>query len=376
MTCETPRITTVIFFLLAFAASLFAQDPVGTPPPIIIEDDEVINVDSRLVVVPVSVTDGNGEPVKGLGAESFTVLENQRRQDIVEVSNAEKVPLEIALLFDISGSTDPMFKFEQETAARFLQEVMRPEDRATIFTIGEIPIMLQSRNVAFRSIETIRGLQPTKQYTAFFDTVSAAATYLRINADAKSRKVVVAITDGEDTNSRGIKKGFAEVYAKIGNQINSITTKEYRELLVKKRNEIRKREQNRTLKSLQDGDVVFYSINPAGGSLTLNKISKFGQSNMDRFASETGGTAFLPKFLPINLRSNYENNSNIRQNTDTLKQIFSKLRNELQAQYLVQYYSNNEFPANKYVNVKTNVNLNLPQGITVRSRKGYFVKKQ
>jgi len=374
MTYRTPYTALTSIFVLVFAVASAAQTPVKTPPPLIIEDNEVITVDSRLVIVPVSVTDGNGQPVKGLCPEYFSIRENKRPQEIVEVSDAEKVPLEIALLFDISGSTDPMFKFEQETAAKFLQDVMRPEDRATIFTIGESPILLQKRNVAYRSIETIRNLQPTKQYTAFYDTVMAAAIYLRNNANPKSRKVVIAITDGEDTNSADIKRAFADMYNSI--DINKFTTKEYRALLVKKRDEIRTDVQNKSLKQLQDADTVFYSVNPAGSSYKLNKISQYGQDNMQRFADETGGTAFLPKFLPIDLKSNYENNSNLKQNSDTLSRIFSHLKNELQAQYLVQYYSNNDFPANKYVNVETGVNLSLPQGLNIRSRKGYFVKKQ
>ncbi len=368
---------TIIAAALLFAISGVsgAQSPKGTPPPLVIESDEVIKVDSRLVIVPVSVTDGNGMPVKGLGPESFRILENKRTQDVVEVSDAEKAPLEIALLFDISGSTDPMFKFEQETAAKFLQDVMRPEDRATIFTIGASPVLLQTRNIAYRSIETIRGLQPTKQYTAFYDTVMAAADYLKENADPKSRKVVIAITDGEDTNSEGVRRGFSKVYSDLGQRINSITTKQLREMLAEKRNEIRIREQDKTLQRLQNADTVFYSVNPAGSSYKLNKMSQFGQANMERFASETGGNAFLPKFLPIDLKSAYENDSNLAQNTNTLTQIFSQLKNELQAQYLVQYYSDGDYPENKYVEVELGVNLNLPQGIHVRSRKGYFVKK-
>ena len=377
MTLKSPHtILSILFAVTCLVQVHLAQTPAPTPPPLVIESDEEINIDSRLVIVPVSITDGNGEPVKGLGAEHFLIREGNRAQEVVEVSPAKDVPLEIALLFDISGSTDPMFKFEQETAAKFLQEVMRPQDRATIFTIGESPKLLQSRNVAYRSIETIRGLQPTKQYTAFYDTVSAAANYLRANASAKSRKVVIAISDGEDTNSEGIKRGFSQVYAEVGERLNTITTKEYRALLVEKRNEIRLLEQGKTLKTLQNADTVFYSVNPAGSSYKLNKISEFGQSNMERFATETGGSAFLPKFLPIDLKSSLRNKYNLKQNTEMLSKIFSQLRNELQAQYLVQYYSNNDFPANKYVNVDLKVNLQLPQGLSVRARKGYYVKKQ
>ncbi len=357
---------------------MFAQDtsPTTTPAPVIEDDDEILTIESRLVIVPVSVTDGNGNPVKGLAKENFRLKEENKLQEIAEVSAADEIPLEIALLFDVSASTDPMFKFEQETAAKFLQDVMRSKDRATIFTIGETPRLLQNRNVAFRSIETIKGIQPTKQYTAFYDTVAAAAAYLRKNAPAKSRKVIIAITDGEDTNSIGVKIGFSQVYAAIDRRKNRITTKELRELLVTKRNQIRKREQNKTLNKIQDADTVFYSINPAGSSYKLNKISMFGQSNMQRFANETGGTAFLPKFLPIDLKSNYENSANLKKNTKTLERIFKQLTSELQSQYLLQYYSDGEFPENKFVKLSVNVDLNLPQGLKIRSRRGYFVKNQ
>ena len=365
----------VFAIIFSFVTPSFSQT-LPPPPPIIEEDKGIIKVESRLVIVPVSVTDGNGNPIKGLAKENFRVKENARGQEIAEVSDAEKVPLEIAVLFDVSASTDPMFEFERKTAAQFLQEVMRPVDRATIFTIGEKPILLQRRNVSYRSIETIRKIQPTRQYTAFYDTVSAAAKYLLLNAPPKSRKIVIAITDGEDTNSIGVNQGFSQVYASIEKQKNTITTKKLRRLLVDKRREVKLVEQGKTLRNLQNADTVFYSINPAGSSYKLNKLSQFGQNNMQRFAEETGGTAFLPNFLPIDLKSNYQNSTNISKNTKTLQKIFSQLANELQAQYLVQYYSDGEYPVNKFVKVDVNTNLNLPQGVRIRARQGYFVKNQ
>ncbi len=130
-------------------------------------------------------------------------------------------------------------------------------------------------------------------------------------------------------------------------------------------------EQNKVLKSLQNADTVFYSINPAGSSYTLNKISQFGQSNMQRFADETGGTAFLPKFQPIDTKDQLQNDGNMRKNTEVLEKIFQQLANELQAQYLVQYYSDTEFPNNKYVNL--DVSLQNPGNLKLRARQGYFV---
>ena len=131
-------------------------------------------------------------------------------------------------------------------------------------------------------------------------------------------------------------------------------------------------ERARVLRSLQNADTVFYSINPAGSSFQLNKMSVFGQENMQKFAEETGGTAFLPKFLPVDTKDSFQNSSNTRKNTEMLDLIFRQLSNELRSQYLVQYYSESDFPANKFVKL----DLSLPTRATlrIRARQGYYVK--
>ncbi len=365
--------SSIFLLILAFAFSAFAQTPKPTATPAADDDDgEVIRVDSRLVVVPVSVTDAAGQPVLGLKAQDFRILEENKRQEIAQVSDAEKVPLEIAILFDVSASTDAMFQFEQETAAKFLQEVMRPEDRATIFSIGERPNLIQPRDTADKSAVSVKRIQPTKQFTAFYDTVKAAADYLQKNAPQGRRKVIVVISDGEDTNSEGVRRGFASVYTSLGKEINTISSEKLRNLLGSKRDEIRTKEQARVLQNLQNADAVFYSINPSGGSLQLNKISQFGQSNLQKFADQTGGTAFLPKFQPITLKDNLQNSYNAKFNQETLTKIFRQLASELQAQYLVQYYSESNFPLDKYV--KLDVGLQNTNNLRVRARQGYFVK--
>lgn len=361
-------------FIAAFASTLsaLAQTPVPTPP--VVEDDgEVIKIDSRLVVVPVSVLDANGQPVNGLKEQDFRVSEDNKVQEVAQVADAEKVPLEIALLFDVSASTDSMFQFQQETAAQFLKDVMRPDDRATIFSVGEGPRLIQARDVADKSAIAIKSIQPTKSFTAFYDSVAVAADYLQKNAPSGRRKVIVVISDGEDTNSDRIRKAVQNGYDRLGEKINTLDSKSLYQLTVANRNEASIREQNYVLKSLQNADTVFYSINPAGSSYQLNKISMFGQSNMQRFADETGGTAFLPKFQPIDLKDQMQNSSNTKRNQETLTAIFRQLANELQAQYLVQYYSDADFPANKYV--KLDVGLTAPQKLRVRARRGYFVKQ-
>ena len=369
------RVRSILFILAAisiFSFSIKAQNPPPPPPPTIDESKEVIKIDSRLVVIPVSVTDAAGQPVTGLTAKDFSVLEENKRQEIAEVSDAEKVPLEIALLFDISASTDPMFKFEQETAAKFLREVMRPDDRATIFTIGANPVVVQARGTAESSAAAVKAIQPTKQFTAFYDTVKAATDYLQKNAPEGRRKVIVVISDGEDTNSVMIAKAIQDGYRSLGKKLDTLDSKSLYQFTLTKRNEATAKEQMRILKSLQDADTVFYSINPAGSSYKLNKMSVVGQSNLQKFADDTGGTAFLPKFLPVDVKDPYENTANMKKNTETLETIFRQLANELRAQYLVQYYSDADYPNGRYVNIK--VGLQNPQNHKLRAREGYFVK--
>lgn len=369
-----PQFLYLFAIITLFSFSVFAQNP--TPTPKVENDDDPIKVSSRLVVVPVSVTDTSGQPILGLTAKDFFVSEENRAQTIERVSDADKVPLEIAILFDVSSSTGPMFQFEQETAAKFLQDVMRPEDHATIFTIGAKPLMIQARDTSDKSAVSIKSIQPPDklQYTAFYDTVRIAADYLDKNAKPGTRRVIVVISDGEDTNSEGVRNALEAGYRKLGKKVDTLDSKSLYELTVTNRNEASLREQNRVLKSLQNADTVFYSINPAGASYQLNKMSQFGQSNLDKFALQTGGTAFLPKFQSISLKDNLQNSYNMKKNQETLTTIFRQLANELRAQYLVQYYSEADFPVNRYVNLK--VGLNNPQSLKVRARQGYFVKDQ
>jgi hypothetical protein len=179
----------------------------------------------------------------------------------------------------------------------------------------------------------------------------------------------VIISDGEDTNSEGVVKAIWNAERKL---TDSVQGQELRAFRVKARDAAKIAEQTKVIKSLQNADTVFYSINPAGSSYLLNKISQFGQSNMQKFADETGGTAFLPKFAPVDLKDNLQNSTNLRKNQEMLTRIFQQLANELQAQYLVQYYSEAEFPNNRYV--KLDVSLQNPRNLKVRARQGYFAK--
>ncbi|HZH33418.1 MAG TPA: VWA domain-containing protein [Pyrinomonadaceae bacterium] len=361
----------VIFVIgLFLAVSAKAQQPTPTPAPKeeVVDDTEVLRVTSNLVAVPVSVTNANGEPVKGLTATDFRLDEEGRLQKIEEIGSADQVPLEIALLFDVSSSVNKIFELQKEAAARFLQNVMKPEDRATIFLISNTPMQGQARQTAEITATKVRAIAPASvsTATAFYDTVTAAVQFLNKNAPARSRRVVLVLSDGEDNNSALTRK--SETASILGRQINTLTQKDLnqRAALTAKAHTAG---QAKVLRDLQNGDTVFYSINPSGPSVRLNIASQRAQTGMQKFADETGGTAFLPQFVSATETSYFT-----QRNTETLERIFRQISAELRAQYLLQYYSEGEFPTGRYVKLKVGL-VNRPN-LRIRARSGYFAKNQ
>jgi hypothetical protein len=192
---------------------------------------------------------------------------------------------------------------------------------------------------------------------------------LQKNAPQRSRRVIVALTDGEDNWSDLTREAEKSTYRDI--DINKLT-QEMRNKLAARTDAAHTSAQTQILKDLQNADTVFYAINPAGDSYKLNKISTRAQIGMDRFAGDTGGTAFLPRFASTTSKDQMQNTSNMARNKETLARIFNQLAGELRAQYLIQYYSEADYPLNKYVALKVNVQ-NATAG-KVKARQGYFVK--
>jgi Ca-activated chloride channel family protein len=362
-----------LFFTLLIAAISFlsvqAQTPTPTPKPD--DEGEVLRVTSTLVTVPVSVTDAAGQPVQGLAKTDFQIAEENKTQQVEEIGSAEQVPLEIALLIDVSGSTNKIFELEKNAAAEFLRGVMRADDRATVFFITDKPIMAQGRDNAENTAVKVRSIQATRSSTAFYDTVTAAAKYLGQYAPPRSRRVVLVLSDGEDNFSEYTRTNAVKDFDR-NLDINKLTRKEQEERRQQRESLTAKRHapaQAAVLKALQNADTVFYSLNPSGPSVRLNVASQRAQNGLQMFADETGGTAFLPQFITEKNASSFE-----QQNVAILERIFRQISAELRAQYLLQYYSDTDFPTGRYV--KLRVGLNNRPALRVRARQGYFAKEQ
>ena len=192
----------------------FKPKPTPTPAPTPEPEYEVIKVSSNLVVVPVSVTDPQGQPVLGLKQTDFHIDEDGHAQEIAQLGDPEQVPLDIALLIDVSSSVTERFAFEEQAATRFLKQVLRPIDHATLYAIDRTPRLEQARSTAdiatarLMSIKAATGPSPT----AFYDTVIEAARYLALNTPEQNRRVIVVISDGEDNFSNRVRDSSLAAY--------------------------------------------------------------------------------------------------------------------------------------------------------------------
>src|SRR5262249_12352120 len=177
-------------------------DKVEEPEP------EPIRIKTNLVTVPVSVTDINGNQIRNLRAEDFVLEEDGVGQQIQMLGEPGKTPIELSLLFDVSRSIRNRFDFEREAANRFLRAVIKPGDAVSVFSIGTTPkLSIQRTENVEKSIAGTLEIQPTEESTAFFDTVVKSARYLSDNAVTAARRVMVVLSDGEDTNSERFRLG-------------------------------------------------------------------------------------------------------------------------------------------------------------------------
>ncbi len=331
--------------------------PQATPDEDAIDEDEVVRVTSNLVVVPVSVTDAGGNAVQGLKVSDFKLEEEGRAQELAAVGDADQVPLDIALLFDVSSSVTKNFEFQKQSAAGFLKQVLKPIDRAAIFTIAQTPQMAQPLANADTALSTLSTLQAAQKVTgtAFYDTVRAAARYLSENAPERNRRVILVISDGEDNFSTDVRDATRIAADKA--ITSSDADKPAQEILQTVGEQTRSahlRAVQRLLRDVQGADAVFYSINPSGPGLRLNVVSTRAQNGMQQLAETTGGSAFVPERL------------------ESLVQVFAQIAAELRAQYLLQYLSNNEAQPGKFLKIK--VQTPARPDLRIRARQGYYKK--
>jgi VWFA-related protein len=146
------------------------------------------------VVVPVSVTDKN-RPVLGLTAADVQLLDNDVAQ-VVAMTTIDRLPVDVTLLIDISGSLNGRALEQVKTDVQQVSDLLQPNDRVRLVTFAQASV-------------DVFGLQPGGAQlpvdrieaggrTAFYD---ALATVLVAFPYVDRPQVVFAVTDGRDNSS-------------------------------------------------------------------------------------------------------------------------------------------------------------------------------
>ncbi len=295
------------------------QTPKPTP-----EQDDVIRIDSTLVPIPVSATDINLQAVLNLKLEDFELKIDGNLAEISDISRSE-MPVRLALLFDNSSSVIQAREFEKKAAIKFFKQVIRPKfDLAALFSVQTGTRLEQPLTKDISSlVYSIENLPAPAGATALFDGIIKAAKYLE---NIEGRRVIVIMSDGEDTISDATLDETVKVLQQTNCQIYVVKTTDFENF---------KRDGERTTNA--------------------NVRSLAAERRMQELALQTGGAVYSP----IDERE--------------LGLAFSRISNELSSQYILSYYPN----ADEKLNVFHNINLTVKNrsNLTIRTRKGYLLTR-
>jgi Ca-activated chloride channel homolog len=159
-------------------------------------DEDVVRVESDLVILNVTVTDKQGRYVHKLKRPDFEIFEDGREQQVGFFS-VEETPFAAAILLDTSGSMESRITLARAAAIRFL-EGLREADVASVYHFDSKVEQLQDFSPGRDLPPLAYGLK-SKGMTTLNDAVVRAAKDLSLRPE--KRRAIILLTDGMDTKS-------------------------------------------------------------------------------------------------------------------------------------------------------------------------------
>jgi VWFA-related protein len=255
------------------------------------DDEDVIRVNTDLLLFPVRIRDKKGLAVAGLTDQDLSLKDpDQVTTGLYFSPGADRVALMFAL--DQSGSLRQIIAQQQEAAlalfSRFGERssvaILRFSDRATL--VAPFTKNLEAARTAFRF------RAGSNEQTAIFDAAAKALTaYDDLPPVRSERRIIVLISDGLDTRSR--------------------TSAEY------------------VINAALERRISFYVIHlplfePIDGRLEVRRPSK----GFKDLAEKTGGKYFLVG----------DAKSALMPRENDLTPIFQAIEEDLKSQYLLGFY--------------------------------------
>jgi len=274
-----------------------------------------ISVNVNLVNVLVSVLDEKNRPAPDLPIEGFKLFEEGVEQKIAVFEAETNQPLDLALMIDASLSAHKEISFEQEAAAHFIRQILRPGDRLSVFAFDENVTQLAAFSENVATLQSAVRRIPPGAGTSIYDAVTLGARALERRGEDR-RRVIILVTDAGETTSRADFDAARKEALRSGTLLYTIV------------------------------------IRPVKNESGRNTA---GEHALETITDTTGGAMFYPD-APQELTA-----------------IFDTIDRELRTQYRLGYYPSPRGPANTYRNIEVKV---LDGSYHVRHRKTYLTGPQ
>ncbi len=273
-----------------------------------------IRVNVNLVNVLVSVLDEHNRPAPDLPRESFQLFEEGVEQKIDVFESETQLPLDLALMIDSSLSAHKEIAFEQEAAAHFIRQVLRPGDRLAVFAVGESVTELAGFSDNVATLQAAVHRMPSDAGTSIYDAILLASRSLEHRGEDR-RRVIILVTDAGETTSTSDFDAARKAAVRSGSLLYTIV------------------------------------IRPVKNESGRNTA---GEHALETITDTMGGAMFFPDAA------------------SELDGIFDRIDRELRTQYRLGYYPNPRGPANTYRQLEVKV----PGKYQVRHRKSYLTGPQ
>jgi VWFA-related protein len=281
-------------------------------------DDSIPLIRKRVdeVNVVFTVTDKRDHFVKDLTQSDFRVIDNNKPANIQSFSRQTNLPLRVGLLIDASNSVRDRFKFEQEAAIEFLNQIIRLRyDKAFVIGFDTTPEVTQDFTDDTQALSHGVRMLRAGGGTAMYDAIYFACRDKLMQADKgelATRRAIILLSDGEDNQSRVSREEAVEM--------------------------------------AQRAEVIIYAI-----STNTSGIKLRGDKILEYFAEQTGGKAFFPFKI------------------EDVANAFTEISDELRSQYAISYKPADFVPDGKYRKIEI---VAENKKYHVRARKGYYAPRQ
>jgi len=163
-----------------------------------VDANDVVRVSTSLITVPAEVMDRNGRFIGHLNKEEFRIYENGVEQELAYFASVEQ-PFTVALLLDVSGSTQSQLQAIRSAANTFISR-LRPNDRLLLVSFdGKVNVLTEA--VTLNQLRKMKvRLDAVNDGTVLYDTVDFILN--RRLAGIQGRKAIVLLTDGVDGGSK------------------------------------------------------------------------------------------------------------------------------------------------------------------------------